>query len=39
MLGRLTLPPRLVAQVITDIHDLAEGLRSLTERGDRLPGI
>ena len=33
MLGRLTLPPRLVAQVITDLHDLADGLRSLTERG------
>jgi septal ring factor EnvC (AmiA/AmiB activator) len=33
MLGRLTLPPRLAAQVVSDIHDLAEGLRSLTERG------
>ena len=32
MLGALSLPPRLVLRALDDLHTLAEGLRSLTQR-------
>jgi hypothetical protein len=39
VLDTLTLPPRLLRQVVADLHDLAEGMRNLTDRGGDLDDL
>lgn len=39
MLDTLTLPPRLLRQAIADLHDLADGVRRLTDRGGDLDDL
>ena len=39
VLDRLTLPPRLVAQIVDDLHRLAESLPRLVEAASTLPRV
>jgi predicted nuclease with TOPRIM domain len=39
VLDTLTLPPRLLRQAVADLHDLAEGMRNLTDRGGDLDDL
>jgi chromosome segregation ATPase len=39
VLDAITLPPRLVRQALADLHELAEGVRRLTERGGDLQDL
>jgi prefoldin subunit 5 len=39
MFDALAVPPRLVLRALDDLHDLAEGIRRLTERGGDLGAL
>jgi predicted nuclease with TOPRIM domain len=39
VLDAITLPPRLLRQALTDLHELAEGVRRLSERGGDLEDL
>jgi predicted nuclease with TOPRIM domain len=39
LLDTLTLPPRLARQAVTDLHDMAEAMRRLTDRGGDLDDL
>jgi predicted nuclease with TOPRIM domain len=39
VLDAITLPPRLARQALEDLHELADGVRRLTERGGDLDDL
>jgi predicted nuclease with TOPRIM domain len=39
VLDAITLPPRLARQALADLHDLADGMRRLSERGGDLDDL
>ena len=39
MLDALSVPPRLIVRAFDDLHTLAEGIRSLTDRESALTGL